>query len=304
MELGISKRNAALLAVLAGIVSGISIYFNKLAITGFSPMVFSFLKNAFVAMALLALILFAKKFKEIRKLNFGQWKRLFLIGIVGGSVPFLLFFYGLKLTSAFNAGFIQKTLFVFVSLLAFAFLREKIDRRIMLAMAGMLAGIIAISGFGFTAFGFGDLLIAVATLLWAIEIILSKKALENLGTETVVFGRMLFGAIIMLAFLVSTGNISLATAGQILSLQNGYWLAITGAMLLAYVLLLYCALKHEKASIVTALLLVGAPITAVLSSAGASALGIAQGMGIGLVLAGTLFLLYRNARVSSQKVVQ
>ena len=304
MELGISGRNAALLAVAAGIVSGISIYLNKLAITDFSPMAFSFLKNAFVAMALLAILFGAKKFGEIRKLSPKNWGGLFLIGTVGGSVSFLLFFYGLKLTSALNAGFIQKILFVFVSLFAFAFLKEKIGRRTMLAMAGMLAGLVAVSGFGFTSFGFGDMLIAIATLLWAVEIILSKKALEGLGVGTVVFGRMAFGAVIMLAFLASTGNISVAEVGQMLSAQNALWLAITGAMLLAYVLLLYSALRHEKASVVTALLLVGVPVTALLSALGTGALGIMQGIGIFLVLAGAAFMFRNSAGLSAQRAVQ
>ena len=298
------KRGFVWLAVLAGIVSGTSIWLNKLAITGTEPVVFSFFKNIAVATALIAVIIGIGKFREIRKLDAGQWRSLISIGIIGGGIPFILFFYGLSMTSAFNAGFIQKTLFVFASVFALVFLKEKIGRKIVLAMLGMAFGIILVSGTGFASFGFGDLLIGIATVMWAAEIILSKKALGKMSAQTVVFGRMLFGAIVMLGFLIAGGKIGGKAIAGIISGNGIFWLAITAGMLLAYLLLLYNALKHEKVSVVTTILLVGVPVTAILSVSGTGALGIMQGAGIFLILAGTAFVLYNSARVPVPKVVQ
>ncbi|MFA4906969.1 MAG: DMT family transporter [archaeon] len=292
------------LAVFAGIVSGASIWLNKLAITGTEPVVFSFFKNIAVAMALIAIIIGIGKLGEIRKLNAKQWKSLILIGIMGGGIPFILFFYGLSMTSAFNAGFIQKTLFVFASVFALVFLREKIGSKTVLAMLGMAFGIILVSGTGFASFGFGDALIGIATVMWAAEIILSKKALGEMSAQTVVFGRMLFGAIIMLAFLIAGGKIGGQALAGIISGNGIFWLAVTAGTLLVYLLLLYNALKHEKVSVVTTILLVGVPITAILSASGRGAPGIIQGAGIFLILAGTAFVLYNSALVQVPKVVQ
>ena len=49
-----------------------------------------------------------------------------MIGVIGGSVPFILFFNGLAMASAPSAAFIHKTLFVWVVLLAVPFLGERL----------------------------------------------------------------------------------------------------------------------------------------------------------------------------------
>src|SRR3954449_6135209 len=88
---------------------------------------FTTLKNGTAVLALFAIALPLLRsrggsFKVTRR-DFG-W--LTLIGIVGGSVPFLLFFTGLSLATAPTAAVIQKTLFVWVALLAVPFLGERL----------------------------------------------------------------------------------------------------------------------------------------------------------------------------------
>ena len=54
-----------------------------------------------------------------------QWLALFGVGVVGGSVPFVLFFEGLARAEATQASFIQKTLVIWVALLAVPLLHER-----------------------------------------------------------------------------------------------------------------------------------------------------------------------------------
>ena len=57
-----------------------------------------------------------------------QWLGLLGVGVIGGSVPFVLFFEGLARAEATQAAFIQKTLVVWVALLAVPLLRERFRR--------------------------------------------------------------------------------------------------------------------------------------------------------------------------------
>ncbi|MBI2597878.1 MAG: DMT family transporter [Candidatus Diapherotrites archaeon] len=118
------------LVAMAALVSGVSIFLNKFAVAGLNPFVFTALKNVFVAVFLASVILLLGEMKSLKALSKKQWLKLALIGLVGGSIPFLLFFYGLKLTSAVNAGFIHKTLFVWVFVFASVFLKEKIGKKL------------------------------------------------------------------------------------------------------------------------------------------------------------------------------
>src|SRR5262249_45486785 len=94
------------------------------------------------------------------------------VGVVGGSVPFVLFFEGLSRAEATQAAFIQKTLVVWVALLAVPLLRERVGVPHALAIGLLVAGQAWIAGHaGTIAFGQGEAMILAATLLWAVEVV-------------------------------------------------------------------------------------------------------------------------------------
>ena len=57
----------------------------------------------------------------------GQWGALAPIGVIGGSVPFVLFFEGLARASSPQAAFLHKTLVLWVALLAVVVLGERLQ---------------------------------------------------------------------------------------------------------------------------------------------------------------------------------
>jgi hypothetical protein len=69
-----------------------------------------------------------------------QWAGLAAVAIVGGSVPFILFFEGLARVTSTDAAFIQKTLVIWVALLAVPLLRERIGPWHLAAIAALVWG--------------------------------------------------------------------------------------------------------------------------------------------------------------------
>lgn len=282
------------LVFLTALVSGISIYVNKFGISGFNPYVFTFSKNVVVAVFLFSSLLLFNEVRTLRQLTRRQWYKLVLIGFTGGSVPFLLFFKGLTLTSAAMASFIHKTMFLWVGVLALAFLGEKINKRFILASILLLSGNALLIGLP-AGMGMGEVLILVATLFWAVENVISKHTLKELPSRVVAFGRMFFGSLFVFIFFIATGQIGLLT----ITTQQMSWVFVTSGFLFLYLVFWYSGLKHVNVSVATMVLLLGAPITTVLSVAFLGAtLTVSQALGMLLILLGvtTAVELYDAAR--------
>jgi drug/metabolite transporter (DMT)-like permease len=195
-------------------------------------------------------------------LSKSDWIRLLLIGLIGGAVPFLLFFKGLSLASATSAAFIHKTLFIWVAFLALPLLKEKLSVFQFLALGMMAVGVYLFAGPAGLALGLGEMLVFFATILWAVENIIAKIALKNIAPVIVGWGRMFFGSLFLLAYLVFSGGVSLLAVS---SLSQASWLFLSGAFLFGYVVTWYTALKHAPATVVSSVLVVAAPITALLN---------------------------------------
>jgi len=256
------EKRGLLFVFFTAIISGVSIFVNKFGVKGINPYIFTGMKNIFVAIFLFSIIILLKEFKSLRQLPKKQWLKLALIGLIGGSIPFLLFFRGLQLTTAVKGAFIHKTMFIFVAFLAVIFLKEKLNKKFIIGAGLLLLGNTLLLKFVWSSLNIGDLLILIATVMWATEITLSKNTLKNLTSNQVAFGRMFFGSLFIILFLVFTGQINAIKA---INTAQFNWILITSCFLLLYVFTFYTGLKHIKASIATAVLLFGQIITFSLS---------------------------------------
>ncbi|MDO8480858.1 MAG: DMT family transporter, partial [Nanoarchaeota archaeon] len=122
------------------LVSGFSIFINSYGVKGFDSSVFTFAKNLVVAVALFAILLGTLRWDQLKQLKGKHWAQLAIIGLVGGSIPFLLFFKGLQLTTGQMGSFIHKTLFLYVAILAPIFLKERLSKKLFLGTALLLVG--------------------------------------------------------------------------------------------------------------------------------------------------------------------
>jgi len=257
------------LIFLTAIISGLSVFINKFGVDINNPNIFAFAKNVVVAIFFTAIILLLKNRKSLFGLNKKQWLRLTILGLIGGSVPFLLFFKGLALTSAIQGAFIHKTMFIFVTVLAVFTLKEKINKNFFIgALLLLLGNLMLLKSFNFS-FGLGDGLIFLAVLFWAAENVLAKYVLRDLPGNIVAWGRMFFGAIFILIYLVLAGQ-----APQVLSLNLAQikWIVITSVLLFGYTITWYNGLKNVPVSVATTILLFGLPITNILTAIKAGSL--------------------------------
>jgi len=256
-------RKGIYFALAAAIISGLSIYINKFALMEMKdPFIFTTVKNLAVAALLFAFLILPKALPELRGLSRRQWLTLGIIGGVGGSIPFLMFFYGLSMTTAASAALIHKSLFIWVAIMAVFFLGERLGKFHIAALATLVGGNILLLGWPASWLtGGGELMIFGATALWAVEAIIAKRVMKQVSSSVAAFGRMFFGAIVMLSFLAVTGKLgAMASIGG----QQIGWVVLTSLFLLGYVSFFYTGLKHAPASIVASILVLGSVITSLL----------------------------------------
>lgn len=255
-------KKGYLLVFLTAVISGFAIFINRFGVEVLNPYTFTFLKNLIAALFLTGFLFALKDWRILKKISKKQWILLVIIGLVGGSIPFLLFFKGLSLTTAAKGAFLHKTMFIYVAFLALIFLREKIDKKFLLGGLFLILGSLFLLKRIPYSINQGDLLIFLATLFWAAENIISKYVLKELPGRTVAWARMFFGSLFIFLFLLFTNQLPSLSG---VTLTQISWIFVTGAILFGYVMTWYSGLKYIPVSQAAVILLLGSPITTLLS---------------------------------------
>jgi drug/metabolite transporter (DMT)-like permease len=284
----------ALALVTAGI-SGFAVFLNGYAVKHFDDATaYTTAKNGVAALILLLLALPTLRSPvqtgrpAPRPRSGRDWFGLILVGIIGGSVPFVLFFEGLARASSTEAAFIHKTLVVWVALLAVPLLHERFTWLHGAAIALLVLGQAVLVGeAGTIVVGQGEVMIFAATLLWSVEVVLVKYLLRSLAAPTLAAARLGIGTLLLVGFVLLSGR-----TGEI----TGYgasewgWVLLTGIVLSAYVATWYAALARAQAIDVTAVLVLAAIVTALLNTGFEDAPIDAVGLGL-IALGGGLIAL-------------
>jgi drug/metabolite transporter (DMT)-like permease len=266
------RRSGVLLAAVTALISGIAIFINGYGVRAWAEVAdattYTTLKNAGAAMILVAAALVALfrggQGQIDRSLIRRHWLGLAVIAVIGGSIPFVLFFEGLARATSPDAAFIHKTLVVWVAILAVAFLRERVGPFHLGAILALVVGQVALTGgIQLLEMGEGEALILAATLLWAVETIVAKRVLVAVPSLVVGMARMLGGAVILVAYAVASGALSRLEA---IGPEHILWIVATAGTLAAYVATWYSALARAQAIDVTAVLVAGAIVTAILDA--------------------------------------
>ena len=286
-----ARRTGLAFAFAAALISGVSVWVNAMAVRAFGdPILYTTIKNVIAGAVLIGIAIAwtARRSPHglTRPCGRGQLFGLGIVGIFGGGLAFVLFFEGLSRTTAASAGFIQKTLVIWVAILAVSFLREHFGRLHVAAIGLLVTGqIVAAGGLAMPALSSGEALIFLATLIWAAEVVIAKRLLAGLSPLTVASARMGIGGIALIAFSFVSGHAAIfgsLTAGQ------WTWVALTGVILTAYVATWLSALARSPATDVTAVLVFGAIVTAVLNTGGQLTQLAPAALGLGLIGAGTI----------------
>jgi drug/metabolite transporter (DMT)-like permease len=250
------------LVFLTAFVSGVSTFVNAYAVAGTSSDAFVTVRNLVVALAFAPVALVATRYLRAPTLRRVDWARLAVIGLIGGAIPFLLFFHGVQLATkaggAVTASFAYRTLFLFATVFGLVYLSERFHWRIVLAAGLLLGGNVLLLSLTAPIWTDGTAFVLAATVLWAAEYTLSKRTLRDLPSATVVLGRMGFGAVFLSAYLALTMQWGAVTG---FSGTQWAWVGISAALLAAFVASWYPGLKRVDLGVATAVLVLGFPVT-------------------------------------------
>jgi drug/metabolite transporter (DMT)-like permease len=271
-----TRSTGIAIAFVTACISGVAIWLNTRAAAHFSDGgVYTTAKNLVAGVVLLLILLVPGSHgrASVSSITRRNWPALLAVAVIGGSVPFVLFFDGLKDSTATQAAFIQKSLIIWVALLAVPLLKERFGWLHAVAIGCLLGGQAWLLGsVGHVAFGKGETMILLATLLWSVEIVFVKYLLRTIPPSVVAAARMAIGAFLLVCWLAITGKLGDLTG---LSALQWRWALLTGLLLSAYVATWFAALARAQAIDVTAVLVFGALVTAILS-------GVIDGAAIGV----------------------
>jgi drug/metabolite transporter (DMT)-like permease len=264
-----TRNRGLVLALGTAVISGVSIWVNSSGLATFAnATAYTTAKNVAAAVVIGAVFLAARRARGAgavsltRPTQHRQWWGLTYVAILGGAVPFLLFFGGLASTASTQAAFLHKTLIVWVALLAIPLLKERLTLWHGAAIVLLLLGQFGLTGAVSLAPDLGIVMIGAATLMWSVEVVATKRLLVGVTPWTVSLVRMGGGSVALLAWAAATG-----AAGDVVPRTSAQWawVLLTGVLLAGYVLTWHQALWRAPAVDVTAVLVLGAVITALLA---------------------------------------
>jgi drug/metabolite transporter (DMT)-like permease len=286
-----NEIKGTIFAILAAVISGVSIPLNKSFVVNIDPLVFTSIRLLLIGTIFLIISYFRHE-KINKKINI---KYLALIAIIGGAFAFLLFFDGLRLTTSGRAAFLQKTMPIYVVVLAFLFLKERITKKYLYSIFLMLIGTAVIYYSEIVPAqlwlnpSLGDLLVIGATILWALENVLSRKVMIKGESNFIVsFVRMFFGGIILFSIVLLLGKYDLLMS---LNSQQVISISVSTIILFGYVLFWYWSLKFINVTKASSLLLLS-PVISLLIGNGFlnEPVPFTQLIGSALILVGVYFV--------------
>jgi drug/metabolite transporter (DMT)-like permease len=247
-----NPRRGYYYAGLNAVISGFAVFINSYGVKLFSDStLYTTLKNAVVGIALLIpLVMFSSRRAEWGKLRLKQWTLLLLLAVIGGSVPYALFFRGLQLTTPVTSSLINHAQFLIVALLAILLLGERIGPLMWGALLLLLVGTTLGLNIQAVRWNEGAALILLSTLLFATAVVLAKFLLRDLSTLTVMTAKMSIGSLFLLGYVAYTGRLGAVTT---LSLTQWAFVVGTGLILLAFTVTAFLALRYTTATAATAI---------------------------------------------------
>ena len=165
----------------------------------------AFFRVLFASLTLLPVVLLTRKPETMRAAR--SWRVMLSLGLLL-ALGWTLLFHSMKLIAIANAVLLNYTAPIFVALLAPLFLKEKLEKSTLLALAISVAGIVVISYQQNLQIShlnlLGVILGLLAGLAYAGFIIASKRALSSFSSQVVAFYSYSVASIFLLPFVIGT----------------------------------------------------------------------------------------------------
>jgi len=239
-------------ALLSMVVSGVAIYVNAAAVKGFpDSTLYTALKNGAAGLALLLpLVVSPTRRRELRRLSRREMLLLSVVALIGGSVPYALYFRGLQLSTPVTASVIDHAQFLLVALAALVFLGERLGAAVWVSLVVLFVGLSAGLAAEAVSVDAGVPFLAAGTVLFAADFVLMKYLLRGVPLYAVMLFKLTLGSALLLAFVAVTGRLGIV--GGLTILQWGY-VAATGLVLLGFTAASVAGLRHASATAVSAI---------------------------------------------------
>lgn len=295
------RRPGYAAALLAAIVSGVAVFYNGFGVRLFpDATLYTTLKNAVVGVLVLApVVLLPRVRRELRRLRGRQWTWLAALALVGGSVPYVLFFEGLRLTTPATGAVLNHLQFAVVALLAVPLLGERVTPAMWLGLAALLVGALIGADVGALGWNRGAALVAASTVLFGAGFVLARHLLRELSTATVMAAKMTAGSVVLLAFCGATGRL-----GVVAHLNWAQWRFVlaSGIILLAFTAATLAAIRRVQVTTVIAIGMAAPAITVLLQEAAGRAVRVAPSdlAGLAITLVAAAAVLVAGARTEAR----
>jgi drug/metabolite transporter (DMT)-like permease len=215
------KMTGAASLIAAAVLWGISQVVSKSVMEEFPPMTFTLVRFAVAAFAM-AMAFGAKRNRTpIRPTD---WVRIALLGLIGYTLSIGSQMLGIRWSSAHMAAILTSTPPAFMLLFAPLILREKVTLRKVASLAACSAGVLLIvnADHGGAGGKWGDVLLIVAAVSWALYSIWGIGIFAKYSAMRVTFWALCFGALFTLPLSVweiAEGEIRLPR-------QAGVWMGV------------------------------------------------------------------------------
>lgn len=242
------------LGVVAGVASmllyRLDIYFGKKSLEVISPLLLTFISTLVTALLITIFLKSKHKFNKIFEIPRKNTIFIAISSILSGIVGPLLFLYGLKYTSGVNASIFVNLNYLFMSVLAVYYLKEKKSISLFIGIFIALFGVFFLGTKGLSqtfSLQSGDILIILAGLSFATSTVLYKKYILHITPALLVALRTLICGVILSAILMIFEPNALAGVYEqpsVLIFIGSYTLFV---IFIAYILFFW-SLEHVKAT--------------------------------------------------------
>jgi len=172
----------------------------KIGVKELSPVQIAFLRFAVASPFMFIALIFRKK--KVR-IPLREFPALIVLALTGVTLLYVFQFTGIKYTTASSSAVLINTNVIFIAILSFLFLREKIS---LMKGGGITLGFLRVALIvGDTSFlgtsMEGNLMIILSALCWAVYSILGKKLLEKYDTLTITTYVFVLGTLMFIPFM-------------------------------------------------------------------------------------------------------
>ena len=151
-------------------------------------------------------------YKHLLKTDLKTVKCALVLGAILFGV-FVAMTFGLKYTTASNAGFLISLSVVFIPIISAVFLKQKVEKKIIIGVCLAIIGIALLTLNSAFKIGIGDLLCIICSLLFAVHIIVTGIYTRDADSITLSVLQLGFAGLFSIVFSMFTETVKLPSTG-------------------------------------------------------------------------------------------